>query len=330
MTGSDDPLNIDATAATLLDPRASAAARQSACEALYAACTARLPQLGERATQLAAGHALAPADAARCLLDQARTACLVRALDTQLALRVAQDGEARVLYAGCGPLAPLALLLARRWRGRGVIFELVDIHAQSIYAATQLFGLAGVADTLGAARCADAATLRLDVDAPPAHILVAEVMQRALTREPQVAVVANLFGQCAPDAVLVPECIAIDASLTHAAQFAATSGRTDTRVLGRLLTLSRESCSSFADAIERGTAFLPEMRLTVPDDVDDGRDLMLATRIVAGPGELLRDYESGLTTPLFAFELGRVRAGETLGFRYRLGSDPGFTIRRID
>jgi hypothetical protein len=330
VTSSDDPLNIDATAATLLDPQASAEARQAACEAFHATCTTRLPQLDERATQLAAGHALAPADAARCLLDQARTACLVRALDAQLALRVAQDGEARVLYAGCGPLAPLALLLARRWRRRGVIFELVDIHAQSIDAATQLFDLAGAADTLGAVRCADAATLRLDPDAPRPHILIAEVMQRALTREPHVAVVANLFGQCASDAALVPECIAIDAALTNAAQFAAASGRADARVLGRLLTLSSESCPSFADAIEQGAEFLPEMRLTAPDAVDDGLDLMLATRIVAGPGEILRDYESGLTTPLFAFELGRVRAGETLGFRYRLGSDPGFTIRRID
>ena len=324
-----DPLKIEGIADVLFDRQASSAEWQSACEAFHAACLQHLPPLDERATSLAAGEALAPVDAARCSLDAARTARLVRALDARIAAIAEQHGDVRVLYAGCGPLAPLALLLAQRWRGRGVVFDLVDVHAQSIEATRRLFGLADVAEMLGVLHCADATTLQLDGDAPRPQILVAEVMRRALSREPQVAVVANLLPQCARGAALVPERIVVEAALTRASEYAATPRSAPLYHLGPLLLLSRETVPSLEHCLRQGDTCLPEVLLHVPDDIEGGLDLMLSTRIDAGPGETLADYESGLTTPLFAFDLGRIRPGDTLGFSYRLGRDPGFFIRRI-
>lgn len=321
----DDRLGLDAAAAALFDEQRTRASLQAACEALHAACLSQLPPLDDRATALPSGHALSPADAATCLLDPARTAVLVRALDAHIAGRHARFGEVRVLYAGCGPLAPLALLLARRWRGRGVRFDLLDVHACSIESATRLFELAGAADTLGSARCADAATLQ--VDARRTDILVTEVMQRALIREPQVAVVANLLPQCAPHAALVPGRIEVRATLARAADHA--SPGPIGHELDPLLTLSADTVPQFAGAIRAGDATLPEVMLQVPRDIEGEFDLMLATCIEAGPGESLVAGESGLTEPLFAFELGRVRAGDVLGVRYRLGRNPGFSTRRI-
>jgi hypothetical protein len=332
MTGPEttDALALDACAATLLDRRASGAAQQAACAALHAACLARLPTLEEGATALACGAALAPAAAANCLLDHARTACLLRALDARIAERRAQADEVRVLYAGCGPLAPLALLLARRWRGRGVRFELVDIHPQSIAAARRLFALAEVAGMLAGTTCADAATLRLAAGAPRPQLLVAEVMQRALAREPQVAVVANLLPQCAADAVLVPESIQVAAALGDAAAYAADPAMLRTRRIAPLLTLARDSVPAIAAALRGGAAALPEVQCVVPPGSHGARDLVLTTQLVAGPGEVLDEAASGLTMPWFAHALGRLHGGETLGFAYRLGADPGFAIRRID
>lgn len=345
MTQRDAAFDPDPLAAALLDPQAPAAAQDAACAAFHALCLARLPALGERATALASGHALAPADAARCVLDHLRTARLVRALDARIAARAAQGTEVRVLYAGCGPLAPLALLLARRWRGRGVSFDLLDVHAQSIEAARHLFDCAGVSSVLGRVCCADAATLRLD-DGEAPHVLVAEVMQRALMREPQIAVVANLLPQCAPDAALVPETITVDAVCGDPAQSCGSSppnaGREDAEPAphdaalassptGRLLELSPRTVPVLAEAIRRGAQALPEIALRIPQDLPcDAPGLLLATRIEAGPGEVLQGNDSGLTMPLFVAQLGRVAAGETLGFTYRLAGDPGFAVRRIE
>lgn len=337
----DAAFELDTFAATLLDPHASAAAFEAACAAFHASCLARLPALGERATALAAGHALAPADAARCVLDHARTACLVRALDARIAARVAQGGAVRVLYAGCGPLAPLALLLARRWRGRGVTFDLLDIHAQSIETARHLFACADASDTLGRVLCADATTLRLDASKAP-HILVVEVMQRALMREPQVAVVANLLPQCAPGAALVPETITVDAVLGDPGQAFASSlsdrgdagpGRASHDISpfpARLLELSPRTVPALAAAIRSGAEALPEIVLRVPQDLDEAPGILLATRIEAGPGEVLQGHGSGLTMPLFVAQLGRLAAGESLAFAYRFGRDPGFAVRRVE
>jgi SAM-dependent methyltransferase len=308
---------LDAFAATLLDRDAGAARGAAVCAALHS--QGLRYGLGERATILPAGHALAPADAARCVLDHVRTACLVRALDARIAARAAA-GPVRVLYAGCGPLAPLALLLARRWRGH-VVFDLVDIHAQSIEVAQRLFERADARATLGRLHCADAAALRLD-EAERPHILVAETMQRALMREPQVAVVANLWPQCAPGADLVPELIAVDAMLGW-------PGEGRVRPLGRLLRLATDTLPAIAVALREGAAALPEVRLQVPMENEDRPALLLATRIEAGPGELLEAGDSGLTTAQWMAEVGRLDAGETLGFAYRFGHDPGFVVRRI-
>jgi hypothetical protein len=319
---------LDVAVEALLDPQTPLGVARQHCIDLHAGLCARLPPLASEPTPLASGVALSPADAARCLLDVLRTIRLLQAVDTAIAAGIDARGPGlQVLYAGCGPLAPLALLLARRWRGHGVRFVLVDVHASSLAAARGLFEWAGVAGMLQATWRADAATLRLPRGLAPA-VLIVEVMQRALAREPQLAVLANLLPQCPAEVRLVPQRIRIEAWLARVASEFNPARPRERIALGALLELSRDTAAGFAALLATGATALLPRRLRVPATAPTGLGLMLRTRIETAPGVELADYDSGLTYPHFLLALGTVQPGETLLFDYRLGHDPGFRVRR--
>lgn len=319
---------LDAATAALLDPQTPAGTLLGVCGQLHAGLLARLPPLPDRPTALDSGLALSPADAARCLLDLLRTARLLQAVDAAIYERLAADGgPVQVLYAGCGPLAPLALLLARRWRSRPVGFVLIDVHELSLVTARSLFEWAGVADRLEQCLQADAATLRL----PPAlnpSVLVVEVMQRALAREPQLAVLANLLPQCSAGTLLVPHRIRIEAWLTRLASELDPAKPRERHALGTVLDLCRSTLPELSLAVSRGDAGLPPLRLIAGADLPAGLHLMLRTRIETAPGTELADYDSGLSYPQILHELGTIRPGEVLHVEYRLGVEPGFRVCR--
>src|SRR5262245_4487809 len=121
---------VDRAAAILMDADAPLGASRAAAEELYSACSEEVPLLGTTPPALDSGKALSPADAARCVLDFRRTACYLQATAAALdaALQRWPQRPLRVLYAGCGPFAPLALPLARRHSAARVEFVLVDVH----------------------------------------------------------------------------------------------------------------------------------------------------------------------------------------------------------
>jgi hypothetical protein len=167
------------------------------------------------AISVPAGSAISPLDAGRCLLDPRRTAVYLRGVyhAIQEARRRFPAEVIHVLYAGCGPFAPLCLPLLPLLAGQAVHFTLLDVHTraiesvQTIMAALRLEG-ANIECVVG-----DATRYRTP-DRRPLHIVVSEAMQRALEKEPQVAILMNTAPQLAARGLMVPEMIAVDAVLT--------------------------------------------------------------------------------------------------------------------
>ena len=77
---------------------------------------------------------MSPLDAARCLLDARRTAIYLRGVHGAIkeAQRRFPEEIIHVLYAGCGPFAPLCLPLLPLLTGEALHFTFLDVHARAV------------------------------------------------------------------------------------------------------------------------------------------------------------------------------------------------------
>jgi hypothetical protein len=288
------------------------------------------------AASMPAGSAISPLDAARCLLDARRTVMYLRGVHG--AIQEAQrrfPGEViRVLYAGCGPFAPLCLPLLPLLAGQAVRFTLLDVHARAIESVQTVLAALGLEEVKVDCLVCDAAQYH-NPDNRPLHVVVSETMQRALEKEPQVAILMNLAPQLAAGGLMVPELIAVDAVLTDlsrevggngvvpepsAPRLKPWSGRVP---LGRILQVDRERACAWAAS--RAPSQLPPARIALPSSVAAQYSLVLATTIRTFGVHELREYESGLTHPLM---VNGWRAGEEVEFTYHFGEKPGFHMER--
>jgi hypothetical protein len=281
------------------------------------------------ATSLWAGSAISPLDAGRCLLDQRRTAVYLRGV--YHAIQEAQQRFPRevihVLYAGCGPFAPLCLPLLPLLAGQAVHFTLLDVHARAIESVETILAALRL-EGVNVDRLVCDATHYQTPDHRPLHVVVSETMQRALEQEPQVAILMNTAPQLTAGGLMVPEMIAVDAVLTDLSQERGGNGVAaepwSGRIpLGQILEVDRERACAWSAA--GASSHLPPARIAMPSVIAAQYSLVLTTTIRTFGVHLLREYESGLTHPLM---VNGWRAGEEVEFTYRLGKKPGFHLGR--
>jgi hypothetical protein len=281
------------------------------------------------AISLPEGAAISPLDAASCLLDLRRTTVYLRGVYD--AIREAQQRFPKevihVLYAGCGPVAPLCLPLLPLLAGQGVRFTLLDAHARAIESVEAILAaLEWHGENVDCLVC-DATRYR-NPDDRPLHVVISETMQQALEKEPQVAILMNTASQLVPGGLMVPERITVDAVLTDLARELGGnsvvpkpwSGRI---ALGRVLDLDCERACAWAAA--GVSSHLPPARIALPPVVAAQYSLALTTTVRTFGAHVLREYESGLTYPLM---VNGWHAGEQVDFIYRLGKKPGFHLER--
>lgn len=289
---------------------------------------------GTAAILLPSGEAIAPIDAARCALDVARTSKYLRGIHAAISECRTRFGHRRpidVLYAGCGPFATLALPLMTQFAADEVRFTLLDINPRALACArgaTTALGLAGhVRDVVEA----DATTYRHPAD-EPLHIVVVEAMQRALAKEPQVAITLNLAPQLVDGGMLIPEAISVDACLYDPAAefgFQTADGEPVQQpvrlVLARLMELTADAARRLATS----SSPFPAVTAAVPPHGARNLSIMLRTEIRVFGAIEVGEYESGITCPLGLHELGVSNEADRLSFEYVMGSGPQFRCRRL-
>ncbi len=293
----------------------------------------RSQDIGAGATLSSRGLALSPQMAAMCAEDYARTIAFIRGLNAAIEdshSRIS-DRPARILYAGCGPYAALAVPLMSVWSPQEVSFELLDLHAESIDSAKTVIHALEFDGSVSAYRIMDAADYQASPDAPP-DILVMEIMNACLEKEPQVSVTRRLLRQ-APSAMIVPRSVKIDLRLVDMAkEFTgitldkAEPAERERVPLGAVFELSRESILSWA---EDTSSELPAGLIEIPSPLEERFQIMLFTTIVTHGSHRLEEYDSGLTVPRVLSFVEDIRGGDKLQFGYQLGSRPGLTCKRI-
>jgi hypothetical protein len=339
----------------LLSPQAGDDRLKAAAADLYSLCSSLtgIDEESDRAgdsdgIRLPSGEAISPTDAAGCVLDYNRTSKFLRGL--YAAILAARErfphAAIEILYAGCGPFAPLAVPLTTRFGPDEIKFTLLDVHSRSLEAARRIFQAPGKSAFVRDYIQRDAALYRHD--APHVlHVIVVEAMQAALEKEPQVAITMNLAPQLCRGGLFIPERITITCHLRElskefpalpakadAVSYSSRGGGGDRAVvnLGRVLELTAASClhpPAAGNRAENGGTCLTQQLVVVPEEVEGEFYLMLSTAITVFDSIALDDYESGLTCPRILYDAGKVHAGQAIKFEYHLGDRPGFKYRSL-
>ena len=291
--------------------------------------------IGEGESLTPDGLALSPTNAMMCADDYVRTIKFMRGLHAAIIERKERHSgrPVRVLYAGCGPYATLAVPLMSVLSPEAVTFTLVDIHAESIAAVKSIVESLGQADSVSAFQVADAGSYRIARDRQP-DIVLMEIMQTCLENEPQVSVTRHLMSQ-APDAVLIPEEVRIELKLVDLSrEFTLHYSDQDVPELQRdriqvdtLFRLNREAVASWDDG---GRELLPAAVVQIPKLPESRYQLMLFTIVDVFGDNTLRDYDSSLTVPRRTGDKLRFKPGDTVEFFYRCGAQPGLTCRVLE
>lgn len=291
---------------------------------------------------LSIGGAISPKDAARCVIDSARTSKFLRGIYAALleAQRRFPDGPIEILYAGCGPFATLAIPLTTLFSAEHIQFTLLDIHPRSLESARHVFQTLGLDDYVRDYIQSDAASY---VHHSKLHMIVTETMQKALSKEPQVAITLNLAPQLCQGGILIPEKVTVNACLydprkeflplvtgcDEPVSSLVTLQAEGARInLGRVFELTAAKACDLVGMRGKDSLFaegyLPAAAIDIPEQVAEGLELMLFTSITVFESVVLGEYESGLTHPLWLYDFNRAEGGDKIEFLYSLSSNPGF------
>lgn len=157
-------------------------------------------------TYLEGGVALASQYALDCLKDPLRTTRFIagtyQAIKDQLENSKTQ--KVNLLYAGCGPAAPLVLSFLHRFKPEELSLTLLDITESSLKAVKRLVKKLKLNAYVENYVLADAITY-IHPNDQALDIVVSETMDKGLYREPQVRVMQNLASQLKASGVFIPQ-----------------------------------------------------------------------------------------------------------------------------
>jgi len=282
----------------------------------------------EGESKTAQGLALSPTMAARCVQDIARTVVFSRGVHRAIQVLRAQMASrpARILYAGCGPYALLTLCSMAVLKPADLEVTLLDIHEPSIESAWALLESFGLTEFVSSSVVGDACAHAVHPNRLP-DIILTETMNAALEKEPQVSIARHLMVQ-APDAILLPEAVLIDALLVNPSKeygFIEYEGdeagphEPDRIHLGTVFELSAATISSWP---KKERSVLPAASVRIPSQVETKYIPALHTTVRVFGDHVLTVRDSGLTLPKPIATDGALHGGELLRFHYRLGPRP--------
>ncbi len=283
-------------------------------------------------SRLESGLAISPFLAAMCIRELFRTLAFIRGLAEAISDAMCPGRPVRVLYAGCGPYALLAVPLMTVFSHKQAAFTLLDIHRDCLDSAKALVDAFGLQNSVDEYLCVDAARYRIPGDGKP-DVIVSETMAVCLRNEPQVSIARNLLTQ-APNALMVPQSIRIDACMLNwtkelvlvPADYVGKipAPKRDRIYVGKIFELDVATIRSW-DAV-KGDG-LPAGSVKIPDPQGNRYRPYLLTRIVVYERNRLQDYECSLTIPQRL--PGEFEGGEELQFQYQLGNHPELTYEVV-
>ncbi|MEK9133022.1 MAG: hypothetical protein AAB606_04950 [Patescibacteria group bacterium] len=292
----------------------------------------------QRGKETSGGRALPPGEAAECLKDHIRTARFAKGLHSAIcaAQQKFTERPIRVLYAGCGPFATFAMIVAPLFDEGEVEFTALDIYETSLACARGVAQCLGQANKFREFKYADATKYKTNGWRP--HIIITETMQSQLLTEPQPQITANLGDQTAEGGFFLPELVEVTAFSAD------VNGETlngfpmisEMEKLGQVFELTPDIAKRIKD--ERGEIDEQKLKAALSIDVTfevRGRAgklsrFMLETRVqIFGENVLYPDCSIGITNRAFE-EWNPISDPVQAEISYVAGMDDQIVFRRRD
>lgn len=280
------------------------------------------------------GLAISPTQAAGCADEFLRTAAFLRGLQGAIkeALHSNSGRPVRILYAGSGPYATLAVPLMSLFAADEVQFTILDLHAVSIESVKSVVSGLGLDQSVESYVLTNACDYVIPGEALP-DILLCETMSTALEKEPQVAIIRHLLAQ-APEAIIVPESVRVDAFLVDTSKEPViiipesddplAMWQPDRIHMGPVFELNVSTINSWDPlAMDR----LPADTIHIPQPLEPGYRPFLFTTITTHGEHVLLTHDCNLTG---IREVEGISAGETVHFHYRLGANPCLAFEAVE
>lgn len=318
---------------TILDPsipayslREEVLALSGLLESVGDAAVCHATDLACGETMTGQGKAISPAAARLCADDYVRTVQFLRGVNQAITDLLHKQQTVEVVYAGCGPLALLAVPLMTKFKQDQARFSLLDIHTASIDSVLKILASLNLQAHVHTCEVTDALDFHIDKKYAP-DVFVIELMQACLEAEPQVAVMRHFFSQ-APEAIFIPQKVGVCLRRVDINQEFTTNSDNERTFaknrtcLGEIFVLDKAAMQSWqslcGDTLPGNTLFIePEPE----PDTAQTLETMLFTPITVY-GEFQLDwYDSGLTSPR-VFSMPTCNATR-VSCSYRLGSRPG-------
>ena len=279
------------------------------------------------------GKAIGTVWAAMCVKEFMRTKRFVRGvfLGIKRAKEKFPNRKINILYAGTGPFATLMLPLTTIFSSSEVGFTLLEINLHSIENLRKVIKTFSIEKYVENIVQCDATEYKADKD-KPIHMIVTETMQRALVKEPQVAITLNLVPQMEDGGILIPENIIVEAAVLD-------SKREMERMMG-VEGAEKDFCYQLSKIFElnkdsvalknKDEYFFQEVEVDIPKEMDKRyKKLSLLTNIQVFENEKLTYNQCSLNLPLKIMNIDEENKINKISFQYFINETPGFIHRLI-
>ncbi|MGB1216683.1 MAG: hypothetical protein ACPG5P_02335 [Saprospiraceae bacterium] len=279
------------------------------------------------------GMALSPNMAALCIKDISRTIKFVWGLDEAIqdSLKEKPKKPVKILYAGSGPFATLALPIMSRYSHKEVQFTFVEINPESVSFLNRTLSLLGFQKYCSKIIQEDATTVHLEEQY---DILLSETMQYALLKEPQVSIALHLSQFLSPKGKLIPESIEVDLGLVnmkirheHSMTLDSQFEKKDYYLfLEKILHLNADFVKDFS---KKSNFKNHKVDVGIRNQSSDN-SLCLMTKITTYNKHTIEHWDSGLTVPkTLAYSLS-VNQPQRFSIQYYISDNPDYHIQKLD
>lgn len=248
------------------------------------------------AVPTARGKALGLNHAANCLLDYKRTIKFLMAMNhvVNQKLQAEPNKTVNVFYAGCGPYAPFACMIATLFTAQEVNFSLLEINPPSLDAAKKLIQALELEDFITDYFLEDAVTFK--VPQPKKYdILYSETLDATLYRECYVPILFNLIPQFNKEITVIPENVIVDLKFAKIHKNGEEVTGTHETPVG-LLVDARAAVKAHSNGVEI-PAFLPSVSYLLKN-MEQFDLVVLDTRVIVHQDITLERWDSSLTIPV--------------------------------